>query len=244
MLASTCSIRFFSVAWVKFLSRVFTALNLLPSIAATAWVNRSSLPAQIDELAAGRPDRRAVVLPEVGDGLEVRRQPPGQPHQLDVALGLPLQPPARRDLVDVAVDVDLQQQRPDDRPAARSPPASTPVEPQRPQVQLVDEHVDHPDRVLLRHVVIQILRKQNALPAILTLDEALHLTPRRSSSRIITQQAFSHSLGRKPKFKLRHYRFFWGLFWGPFHQFSQKILLKYRYLAIEYESSSGTTKLE
>jgi len=44
------------------------------------------LPAQIDEPATGGPDRRAVVLPEVGDGLEVRRQPSGQPHQLDVAL--------------------------------------------------------------------------------------------------------------------------------------------------------------
>ena len=42
MLASTCSIRAFSLAEVKFLSRAFTALNLLPSIAATAWVNSST----------------------------------------------------------------------------------------------------------------------------------------------------------------------------------------------------------
>ena len=42
MLASTCSIRRLIVARVKFLSRVFTALNLLPSIAATAWANSSS----------------------------------------------------------------------------------------------------------------------------------------------------------------------------------------------------------
>jgi hypothetical protein len=40
-------------------------------------------PAQIDEPAAGRPDRRAVVLPEVGDGLEVGSQPSGQPHLKD-----------------------------------------------------------------------------------------------------------------------------------------------------------------
>ena len=53
-------------------------------------------------------------------------------------------------------------------------------EPQRRQVQLVDEHVDHPDRVVLRHIVIQILRKQNALPAVLTLDEATHRKPRSS----------------------------------------------------------------
>ena len=42
MLASTWSIRFFSLARVKFLSRAFTALNLLPSIAANASVNSSS----------------------------------------------------------------------------------------------------------------------------------------------------------------------------------------------------------
>ena len=40
MLASTCSMRFLSLATVKFLSRLLTALNLLPSIATTAWVNR------------------------------------------------------------------------------------------------------------------------------------------------------------------------------------------------------------
>ena len=33
MLASTCSMRFLSLATVKFLSRLLTALNLLPSIA-------------------------------------------------------------------------------------------------------------------------------------------------------------------------------------------------------------------
>lgn len=42
MLASTCSIRRWIEARVKFLSRVFTALNLLPSIATIAWVKSSS----------------------------------------------------------------------------------------------------------------------------------------------------------------------------------------------------------
>ena len=108
MLASTCFIRFFSLALVKFLSLVFTALNLLPSIAATAWPNRSSRRHSAMKLPAGRPDRRAVVLPEVRNGLEVQRQALRQPHHLDVALALPLQPTGRSDLV-VAIDVDLQQ---------------------------------------------------------------------------------------------------------------------------------------
>lgn len=49
--------------------------------------------AQDDELAAHFADRGAVVLTEVGDGLEVGSQATGQPHQLDVALRLVLQAP-------------------------------------------------------------------------------------------------------------------------------------------------------
>jgi hypothetical protein len=163
---------------------VFTALNLLPSMAATAWANRST--AQLDELTAGRPDRRAVVLPEVRNGLEVRRQALRQPHHLDIALALPLQPTARSDLVDVAIDVDLQQhagmiRRPSGRLGHDA------REPQNTQVQLVDEHIDHPYRVLVRYVFIQKFRKQDGLPTILTLDEALHLKPRSSGLRILAQ---------------------------------------------------------
>jgi len=44
--------------------------------------------------------------------------------------------------------------------------------PQHPKVKLVDKHVDHPNRVLFRDIVIQIFWKQDGLPAILTLDEA------------------------------------------------------------------------
>src|ERR1700732_5095101 len=74
------------------------------------------------------------------------------------------------------------------------------VKAQRPEIQLIDKHVDRPHRVVLSNVVIQILGKQNALYTVFTLNEARHLTPRRESSRIITQQAFSHSLGGKRPF--------------------------------------------
>src|ERR1700719_2745676 len=78
------------------------------------------------------------------------------------------------------------------------------VKAQRPEIQLIDKHVDHPHRVVLSNVVIQILGKQNALYTVFTLDEARHLTPRRESSRIITQQAFSHSLHPfRPKAEIR-----------------------------------------
>jgi len=80
---------------VKFLSRLLTALNLLPSIATMASENRSSWRHQHHKLFAGCTDRRAVVLAEIRDRLEVRRQPARQPHHLDIAPRLPFQSSAR-----------------------------------------------------------------------------------------------------------------------------------------------------
>src|SRR4029077_5579665 len=113
-------------------------------------------------------------------------------------MGLTLQPAARRDLVDVAVYVDLQQRaRMIGWTSGRF--WNPTVKAQGPEIQLIDKHVDHTHRVVLSNVVIQILGKKNALYTVFTLNEARHLTPRRESSRIITQiitqQAFSHSLG-------------------------------------------------
>src|SRR3977135_71338 len=91
-------------------------------------------------------------------------------------MGLTLQPAARRDLVDVAINVDLQQR-------ARMIGWTSgrfwnhTVKAQRPEIQLIDKHVDHPHRVVLSNVVIQILGKQNALYTVFTLDEARHLIP-------------------------------------------------------------------
>src|SRR4029077_8791343 len=72
-----------------------------------------------------------------------------------------------------------------------------PLEPKPHQVQFLNEYVDHSDRVLLRHVVVQELGKQNALPAVLTFDEALHLQLRSSAVEILAQLTFSHSLDPK-----------------------------------------------
>src|SRR6476619_2827957 len=63
--------------------------------------------AQHHELAADPADGLTIVLAEVGYGLEVRHQAAGQPNQLDVALALPLQPPARLHPIEVSVDVNL-----------------------------------------------------------------------------------------------------------------------------------------
>ncbi|MDT4830410.1 hypothetical protein FQZ97_638730 [compost metagenome] len=51
------------------------------------------------------------------------------------------------------------------------------VETQRAKVQLVDEHIDYPHRVGVRHVIIQALGQQRALASTLALDETLHGLP-------------------------------------------------------------------
>ena len=80
---------------MKFLSRLLTALNLLPSIATMASENSFRSRHSRTNSPAHAADRRAIVLAEVRDRLEVRRQAAGEPHQLDIALGLALQAPAR-----------------------------------------------------------------------------------------------------------------------------------------------------
>ena len=67
--------------------------------------------AKLDELTAHRSDGRTIVATEVGDGLEVRRQASGEPHQLDIALGLPFKAAAGLDPIKIAVEVDLQKCR-------------------------------------------------------------------------------------------------------------------------------------
>ena len=63
------------------------------------------------ELAADAANGFAVVLAKVGNGFEVRSQTPREPHQLDIALGLAFKPAAGLNPIEVAVDIDLQQDR-------------------------------------------------------------------------------------------------------------------------------------
>ena len=52
---------------------------------------KPQLLAQHDELTTHASNGLAVVFAEVGDGLEIRHQTPGQPHQLDIALRFALE---------------------------------------------------------------------------------------------------------------------------------------------------------
>ena len=152
------------------------------------------LPAQRDEPGADLADRTAVVLAEVGDRLVIRRQPADQPHHFHIAPGLPLEPTARLNPVEIAVDVELQQiARMIGRPAGRQ--RLDPVEPEAAKIELIDEDVDRPNRVVVADPVFQALRKQRALAAIDTLDKTLHQTLPPKHERIITPSTFLHSLG-------------------------------------------------
>ncbi|MOA00449.1 hypothetical protein D3C78_1198110 [compost metagenome] len=137
---------------------------------------QTKLLAQHHELPTDAADCLAVILAEVGDGFEVRHQAPGQPHQLDVALRFALEASTGLDPIEVAVDVNLQQDA-----GMVSGPAGfrrdDTLETQPAEVEFIDEHIDHPHRVGVRHVIIQALGQQRALTSTLSLDETLHGQP-------------------------------------------------------------------
>ena len=120
--------------------------------------------AQQYELAEHGAKRRAIVAPEIGDGLEVRFQSPQQPEDLDVAMTLRLQPPARSDPVQIAVDVELQKVA---RRIAGTPHRLRlhPQKPRRRKIQPIDEGVDEPHRIVRADIVVHRLRQQQKLVA-------------------------------------------------------------------------------
>ena len=65
--------------------------------------------AQRDKACTNFADGSAIVLAEVGNGLVIGYKPARQPHHLNVAPSLTLEPPARLNPIEIAVDVKLQQ---------------------------------------------------------------------------------------------------------------------------------------
>ena len=51
------------------------------------------------------------------------------------------------------------------------------LEPEASQIKLFDEDIDHAHRVVLGHIVVQVLGKQRTLSAVLAFDKALHAAP-------------------------------------------------------------------
>jgi hypothetical protein len=144
--------------------------------------------------------RRALVL----DCLEVRRQTPSQPHQLDISVRFALEPTARLDAFEVAVNVELEQHC---RMVGRSTRLRRlrPLEPQFAQVEFIDKRVDNTNRVGFVHVIVQQFGQQGSLPSVFALDKALHRAPVLMrywlnvypTGSVYTIAEFLHSLGRE-----------------------------------------------
>src|SRR5262249_39711703 len=138
-------------------------------------------PAKHDEPGAHLTNGSAIVLAEVSNRLMVRNKLARQPHHLKVAPSLPLKPAARLNAIEIAVDVELQQ----DRWMIRGPASclgSDPVKSQFRQIEFINKDVDHLNGIVLVDPVFQTLRKQRALPAICALNEAPHpILPRITS---------------------------------------------------------------
>src|SRR5262249_4941077 len=132
-------------ARVKFLSRLFTALNLLPSIATLTSPNRPTARQRRMNRAHTLRIAPPLSLRKSAIVLVVRNKPARQPHHLDVASSLALEPPARLNPIEVAVDIKLQQ----DRWMVRGPASylgSNPVKSQLRQIKLINKDIDHLDR--------------------------------------------------------------------------------------------------
>jgi hypothetical protein len=125
-LDAVCSFQRVEVALDALLDLLLASIDLARREVAIATVDRFELaavnghhglreelhlPAQNDEAAAHVANAFAVFTAEVGDGLEVRRQAACQPHEFDIALRLAFQPATGLDPVEIAVDVQLEQDR-------------------------------------------------------------------------------------------------------------------------------------
>jgi hypothetical protein len=164
-----------------------------------AGVQQPDVATESHELLAHLADRRTVVLPEIGDRLEVRPQAARQPDELQVPAAFALQPPRRLDLVQIAVEVDPKHQT---RMITRTPRRLWDrAEAERRKIHHLDEGVDDPDRVLLAHVVVEALRQEHRLLTIRPLNEPRHqpllACPEETIASSGRKRAFSHSLRTK-----------------------------------------------
>ena len=84
----------------------------------------------------------------------IRCEPTQQPHDLDIASGLSFEPAARLNPVQISVNVKLQQ----NRGMVRRPTGCRrldPFEAHLSQIERIDKHVDHANRVILINEIIE-----------------------------------------------------------------------------------------
>jgi hypothetical protein len=99
---------------------------------------------------------------EIRNGLEVRRQLSGQPDQLDITLALTLKASARRNTIEIAVNVYLEQRR-----RMIAGPSSfkrhNPTKAKLAQIKTFNESINCTNQIVLRHVVVKHGREKRAL---------------------------------------------------------------------------------
>src|SRR5215467_4929235 len=148
-----------------------------------AAVNRHARARQQTKLSAKRneprtylADRRAVILAEVSNRLVIGNQSTGEPHHLNVAPTLTLEPTARLNAIEIAVDVQLQQDRGMvGRPSGCLRINATATELR--QIEILDKYVDCANRIIFANPILQAFREQRTLPSIRAFNEPLHLSP-------------------------------------------------------------------
>src|SRR5262249_17354179 len=98
---------------------------------------------------------------------------------------------------EIAVDVELQQHR----RLIRRPASGLRLDAAKPklgQIELVDKHVDCTNRIVLADPILQIFRKQRALPAIYAFNEALHPIPRKIARESYPENHFNQHVFTQP----------------------------------------------
>src|SRR5215471_12186839 len=172
-----------------------------------AAVNRHARARQQTKLSAKRneprtylADRRAVILAEVSNRLVIGNQSTGEPHHLNVAPTLTLEPTARLNAIEIAVDVQLQQ----DRGMVGRPSGCFRInatETELRQIKLLDKYVDCANRIIFANPILQAFREQRTLPSIRPFNKPLHRSLRKSrrnhNLRITPASTFLHSLGHE-----------------------------------------------
>jgi hypothetical protein len=129
------------------------------------------LAAQRHEATADLTNRLAVVLAEIRNGLEVWCQLPRQPDQLDITLALTLKPAARRNPIEIAINVYLEQRR---RMIARPPLCQRhkPTKAKLAKIKTFNKCVYRTNRIVLGYVVVKHCRKKCALAPVNPLHKA------------------------------------------------------------------------
>ena len=144
-------------------------------MATLATLSRSSIAAQRHE-GDGRPHEWPYCrcrLRKSDNGLEVRRQLAGQPDQLDITLAFTLKPSARRNAIEIAINIYLEQCR---RMVA-GPPFFQRLKPDQSQAYRRSRPSTNAstrtNRIVLGHVVVKHGREKCALASVNPLPQSL-----------------------------------------------------------------------